>query len=493
MSPAVLFRSSTTQKRGPKTLRMLFGILIALYGLLHFQFQQRLDHVHNNSGVHHNAIRLRTTTTTTTTSTRRKTNDRVSTNNSSNNDTTILSQDVVMEQSDHQNKQKKEREKKNKKKKLTTNLVDPVPTEFVRQDGVVIVTKIHGPHQWGLVLQSMCLFHHAYNQRLLYDIIIFTAEPVDTNKVASLRTLLSPVQVTVVQDNRGLQKEIDALTPLKRKLFLQKCSKHNNNNNNNNNNQLMMTTNVTRRDDEVIMAAQQTNSNLTWFSDCGEGRLAYNWQAEFRSIHIWNHVALQRYRWMMWMDTDVFCTKRWDRDPIAFAIHHGLVLLFDNFPGGGSRNLATRIAKGFNVTVCKARVTPQGEFERTLGSVEDAVHNEHCNNTHLRSIYGFLHITNLDFYRSPTVQYGIRALLGDNFLARDPDDQQAVTIPAVILAPERSWDMRKKGIRLDVVHNLHMDGKVSEKVLPFTQLWPTTKLREEMGPLKDACPITESK
>ncbi|KAG7373594.1 hypothetical protein IV203_034318 [Nitzschia inconspicua] len=479
MSPAV-FRSSssTTKKRGPKTLRTLFGTLIALYGLLHFQFQQRLDDVHNNSGVHHNAIRFRTTTATTTTSI--KTNDRVSTNNNNNN-TTILSQDST-EQSNHQ-------QQKKRKKKLKTNLVHPVPTEFVRQDGVVIVTKIHGPHQWGLVLQSMCLFHYSYNQRLLYDIIIFTAEPIDTNKVTSLQTLLSPVRVAVIQDNRGLQTEIDALTPLKRKLFLQKCSKHNNNSNNH----PTTTTNVTSHD-EIITAAQQTNaSNLTWFSDCGEGRLAYNWQAEFRSIHIWSHPALRQYQWMLWMDTDVFCTKRWDRDPIAVAIHHDLVILFDNFPGGGSRNLATRIAKGFNVTVCKARVTPQGEFERTLGSIEDAVHNEHCNNTHLRSIYGFLHITNLDFYRSLTVQYGIRALLGDNFLARDPDDQQAVTIPAVILAPKRSWDMRRKGIQLDVVHNLHIDGKISEKVGPFTQLWPTTKLREEMGPLKDVCPITEAK
>jgi hypothetical protein len=192
------------------------------------------------------------------------------------------------------------------------------------------------------------------------------------------------------------------------------------------------------------------------------------------------------------MDTDAFCTKRWDRDPIAFAIHHNLSLFFDNFPGGGSRALASKIANGFNVSLCKVRVTPQGEFDSILGSVEDAYINPYCNNTQLRSVYGFLHLTNMDFYRSPQVQHGIRTLLGDSFMARDPDDQQAVTIPAAIIFPSKSWDMRRKGIQLDVFHNLHMDGKNSEKVKGFVQLWKTSKLREDIREAQHSCPVTEA-
>ncbi|KAL3913577.1 MAG: hypothetical protein SGILL_006430 [Bacillariaceae sp.] len=96
----------------------------------------------------------------------------------------------------------------------------------------------------------------------------------------------------------------------------------------------------------------------------------------------------------------------------------------------------------------------------------------------------------MDFYRSPAVQYGIQTLLGDNFLAREPDDQQAVTIPAAVLAPSKSWDMRRKGIQLDVFHNLHMDGKNAEKVKGFVQLWKTSALREQMG--NASCPVTEA-
>lgn len=48
---------------------------------------------------------------------------------------------------------------------------------FKRYDNVVIATKIHGPHQWEILEQSFCLLHHAYNHKVLYDIVVFTAEP----------------------------------------------------------------------------------------------------------------------------------------------------------------------------------------------------------------------------------------------------------------------------------------------------------------------------
>jgi hypothetical protein len=429
---------------------MIFATLIVFSSLLHVQYQQWLDAFHNETpsfmtASRKGSIHLRPTSSPLLTTTRNTTRDM------------------------HRTISTIQHPQTRKKRKMNAN--PPVPSEFIRQEGVVIVTKIHGPHQWALVQQSMCLFHHAYNQRLLYDIVVFTAEPIPLEKVQSLQLLVSPTKVTVVVDNEGLAKMIAALSHPRRQIFLDRCRHYN-------------------RMEGV--SDQRMSQNLTWFSDCGDGRLAYNWQAEFRSIHIWNHPVLDKYQWMLWMDTDAFCTKKWDRDPIAFAIHHNLAIFFDNFPGGGTRNLSTQIAKGFNVSLCKVRVTPQGELDSTLGKPEDAFYNEHCSNTHIRSIYGFLHITNLDFYRSQSVQFGIQTLLGNNFLARDPDDQQAVTIPAAILAAERSWDMRRKGIQLDVFHNLHMDGKNSEKVNGYLQLWSTSKLRDEMGESQFACPVTEA-
>jgi len=130
-------------------------------------------------------------------------------------------------------------------------------------------------------------------------------------------------------------------------------------------------------------------------------------------------------------------------------------------------------------------------LESVLGTEQDATNDEYCNRARIRSVHGFFHITNLDFYRNPEVIDGIEQLLGDCFLCRTPDDQLIVTIPAAILAPARSWDMRRKGIKLDVFHNLRLDGKDSEKTMGFKQLWKLKRLRQAMKDARGVCPVTE--
>ena len=165
-------------------------------------------------------------------------------------------------------------------------------TGFKRYDRVAIVTKIHGPHQWIQVEQSMCLLHHAYNHKVLYDIVIFTATEVPKELIDDFEKMVAPANVSVVMDNIGFQEEIAALTPAKHKLFLERC---------------MVTDPV----------------NLTWWSNCREpgaksvrkqksgsgGRVAYNWQAEFRSVRIWEDPALEKYRYMIWLGSDGFPSK----------------------------------------------------------------------------------------------------------------------------------------------------------------------------------------
>ena len=124
-------------------------------------------------------------------------------------------------------------------------------TDFVRHDNVAIVTKIHGEHQWALLEQSLCLLHYAYNHKVLYDIVVFTTEAVPEKDIQELQATLSPVKVSVVVDNKGLQNEIADLSPAKHEALKELC-------------------NVT------------DTKNLTWFSTCQKTRLAYNWQAEFR-------------------------------------------------------------------------------------------------------------------------------------------------------------------------------------------------------------------
>ena len=84
-------------------------------------------------------------------------------------------------------------------------------TVFVRHEHVVIATKIHGIIQWGLLVQSMCLLHYAYNHKVLYDIIAFSTNPVPEEKIKSLQAMLSPARFRLVVDNRGLHEEIAAL------------------------------------------------------------------------------------------------------------------------------------------------------------------------------------------------------------------------------------------------------------------------------------------
>lgn len=322
---------------------------------------------------------------------------------------------------------------------------------FAKQVGVVIVTKIHGPHQLDVLQQALCLLHFAYNRRPKYDIVVFTTIPVLPESIAPIQTMIHPIKITFVMDNRGLQEEIAALSPLRYQTFLKACQ-------------------------------VDTPQNLTWWSQC-PGRIAYNWQAEFRAWHLWKHPALESYQWMMWIDADAFCTKEWTIDPIQVMIENDLVILFDNWPKGHhvGKDVERKIWDAFGVYICTLRLS-QGHFFSKL-------RNATCRGARVGDIHGFLHITNLEFYRSDIVQEWAQIWIGNGFLQRRYDDQSAVTIPAAILAPERAWDMRRNKIRLDVFHNFDLDGKRGDRVGGFKKFWKKNA-RSRFPEAVDACTIT---
>ena len=337
-------------------------------------------------------------------------------------------------------------------------------SNFKRYDRVVIATKIHGPHQWKLLDQSMCLLHHAYNHKVLYDIVVFTTTEVPKDQIETLEQVVSPAKLSIVVDNMGFQEEVKALSPAKYSLFLERCQ-------------------VT---DPV---------NLDWWSNCREpgvnegdgGRIAYNWQAEFRSVRIWEHPALKEYKYMLWLDSDGFPSKPWENDPVGYFIEKKGVIMFDNFPQGKTAKHTQQILDSFNVTVCALHVK-NGHLQRTLLNQE--------NRTECRSgegipmIHGFFHITDLDFYRQPKVLNGLKGLLGDCFLCRSPDDQLAVTLPAAIYAPEKSFDMRSNGFNLKVYHNFRLDGKNKAKPPGFVKYWDTVASHDFPSAAK-ACRVTQ--
>jgi hypothetical protein len=316
-----------------------------------------------------------------------------------------------------------------------------VVVEFERQERVVIATKIHGPNMSFILEQMLCLLTKAYNERMQYDVLIFTSETFSEEEIKVIQAVGAPAKVTLVKDNPGLPTMVNQLEPAARKAkFLKRC-------------------NITTP--EEIEA-------LNFYTMCdepglGPQRLAYTWQCEFRSLHIWKHPALAPYRYMMWMDTDGFCTEVWKRDPVAYMIQNQLAIFFGNFPQGNQKGkeYQDRFQTAFNQSYCG-------------GGLVDGhlVGSSKCgDNSAIKNIHGFFHITDLDFYRSDPVMHWARTLIGDEFLSRRFDDQLAVTAPAAILAPERSWDMYSHDFVLNVVHNNDIDGKKKRPAGGFKTYW----------------------
>jgi hypothetical protein len=339
-------------------------------------------------------------------------------------------------------------------KKTTTELDSSNSTTFVRHNNVVIATKIHGDHQWPLLVQSMCLLHYAYNHKVLYDVAVFSTEPIPQEDIDSLQSMISPAKLHLVVDNRGLQTEIAYLSREKHEGFLKMC-------------------NVT------------DTTNITWWSECSGNRLAYNWQAEFRGFHLWTHPSMNDYKTMMWLDTDGFATKPWKEDPIDYFIKNDGVVMFDNFPHAHSKYTMQKRLTGFGASICGLKLSEEGHL------VSELNYDGNCQERGIPNIHGFLHITNLDFYRSRRVQMGLFDLLGDCFLCREPDDQLAVTAPAAILAPERSWEMRSKGFHLNVFHNYKLDGKDQAKPAGFLKYWDAIGKHTHPA-AAEVCKVTEA-
>jgi hypothetical protein len=311
-------------------------------------------------------------------------------------------------------------------------VVNPNVKDFDPDQSVVLVTKIHGPKNLPILEQALCLLTQAYNNRVNYDIIVFSSDPVpESVATVTLRQVVAPANIFFITDNPGLHQMVNALSPERRAHLLQRC-------------------NVT------------DTSQLTWYTNCVEmaatqtmvERIAYTWQAEFRAKHLWVHPAMMKYKYMMWFDVDLFCSKVWPHDPISLMARYDVILLFDHFPQGMAKGseVNDRIRDAFDGTVyCEINM-----YNGTLVPKEGKCLGKQGR---LKQVHGFFHVTDLDFYRSPPVLKWHDVLIGDSKFSRQFDDQIGVTMPAAILAGNRSWDMRYHGIKLDVIHNYLFDGR----------------------------------
>ena len=267
---------------------------------------------------------------------------------------------------------------------------------FTRYDNVVIATKIHGQKHLNELTQSICLLNKAYNEEMRYDYIVFTTTPLTRDQIDRVEEAASPAKVTIIVDNPGLKAIVEALSEEQQADIVDRCG--------------VNSTSDLTWDTKIFEIGASYNTSTP---------LGYTWQAEFRSLHIWKHPALAAYKYMMWLDTDGFATKVWDKDPMEVMVENDLVILFDNFPMGRSRGpwFYDRYRKAFNTTLCDIKLTKEGTLRADMG--------RDCHHPQIPQIHGFFHITNLDFYREDRVMNWARILIGDSKFSRKFDDQIA--------------------------------------------------------------------
>ena len=308
----------------------------------------------------------------------------------------------------------------------------------------VIVTKIQGSErEIDSARQMLCLLTKAYNNRVNHDIVVFTSEAINATQIESLQNIVHPAKLTVAVDNPGLHQMVDELSPARKKHLLDRC-------------------NVTK------------TSELSWRTKCWEEgsnqktheMIAYNWQAEFRSLWMWTHPLLAPYKYMMWVDSDAFCTRIWNQDPFAAMERHDLALLFDHFPMGQARGYEfPRLTKRvFDRVICSIKLV-----NGTLQAFDGKCQNRR--KAMLPNVHGFFHVTSLDFFRSEPVMTWNKAMIGDTKFSRLFDDQIGITIPSAVLASNRSRDMAGMGIYPRVYHNYFLDGKGNNWRGNFKKWW----------------------
>ena len=300
--------------------------------------------------------------------------------------------------------------------------------DFERQPGVVIATKIHGPDFMSQLKQSLCLLKAAYNDRMRYDVLVFTTIPLSDYDTTHLTEIVHPANLRIVTDKQTLRDQIKAMTRLQRMHLKKRCKVN-------------------------------TTDELFWWTRCCEDgatgicmSLAYTWQSEFRAKHLWTHEALQPYQTMMWFDSDAMPTRVWDHDPVAVLKRNSLKILFAHFPQGKSAgvDLKEKIMQAFNnETLCILKLR-DGHFFAKGGN---------CVKPQIPNIHGFFHVTDLNFFRQKEILNWFDILIGDSKFSRRWDDQLAVTVPVAMRAPELAWQMEAIGVKNDVWHNQFFDGK----------------------------------
>ena len=314
----------------------------------------------------------------------------------------------------------------------TNNETSKNSTTFQRYDGVVIVTKVLWSKDKVLLERMLCYVSAAYNDKVQYDIVVFTTMPWSDDEIMKLQKVVAPAKLTVALEGPSLEEQVSAMSEEERQFLFKRCN--------------------ATKENPISWHHHCTEPNSTQLANLG-----YAYQAEFRSYHVWNHPAIKDYKYMMWFDSDCRIGKEWDQDPMKMMIENDLTLLFAGFPYGktGNQNVVDKIKNVYNKTQC--RNTPKlvdGHLGPFICNSKGLIHQ----------ISGNHHITNLEVYRKDIHQRFLKSFVGDYRFSRDNDDQLAVTIPATIEHDgKKSWHQRSHGLILKIDHHGMYDVEEKEQ------------------------------
>jgi len=319
---------------------------------------------------------------------------------------------------------------------------DNVTLPFKRHERVVIVSKVLWPKDLHLLKRMLCLQKAAYNRFVNYDVVVFTTLPWTIEQVEDLGRVVAPARLTVTNEGPTLEGHLAEMTHDEIVFLEKRCG-----------------VNRTK--------ANKSNANLTWFHHCRDGNnlnnLGYSWQSEFRASRLWTHPALRDYKYMIWLDSDSFCSQTWDKDPLEAMVQQNLTLMWTTFYGKTLlKEFGTKMLNTYGEELCDNSLL-DGHMEP----------KRNCKGKRIRfkQVGGFFHITNLDVYREDRHQNFLKELVGDYRFSRKWDDQLAVTVIAAMEDPTRAWRLRSHNFTFNVRHHKIYDGEEYIKIRNTNDWW----------------------
>ena len=336
-------------------------------------------------------------------------------------------------------------------------------TVFKKYEGVVIVTKVLWQQDRQRLQQMLCFLSHSYNDKMQYDIVVFTTMPWNETEVKKLQTTVAPAKLTVVSEGPSLEERLASMTAEEVQFLRNRCGLGDN------------------------------THELTWFHHCTEvgartpSNLGYSWQAEFRAYHLWNHPAIKDYRYMMWFDSDALVGREWDKDPMQVMIDNDLIALYAGWPYGtvSDKKVQAKMKKTYNKSICFVNNNNATSLDASFCEDDPKLKFQ------FGQIAGNHHITDLDVFRKDIHQKFLKDFTGDYKFSRLADDQMAVTIVALMEQNMRNehtkvWRERGNGLTLKIAHHKMFDVERKERA-PKNKVYFFHERKKEWSGLEERC------